>query len=87
MRSDARMTPVLSNESELYVAPGGPRLPPVAAHLPSGQGCPTVVRRIVVLFLITWVPMCLFAIVQGFALADTPGNHSCWTSPPMRVSS
>ena len=37
-----------------------------------GKGSRSAVRRIVVLLLITWVPMCLFAIVQGIALGDTP---------------
>ena len=65
------MTPVLSNESELYVAPGGPifRLGQRIAR--PGRPRPFL-RRVVALILITWVPMCLFAIVQGYALGNTP---------------
>ena len=58
------MTPVISNESELYVAPGGPTYRLVQRI---GAACnikPSIARRIVVLLLVTWVPMCVFARLQ-----------------------
>ena len=66
------MTPVISNESELYVAPGGPidRLTHrIAIARYRRQSAP---RRIISLLLITWVPMCVLALLQGDALGATP---------------
>jgi len=59
-------------EKELYLAPGGPtfrlmqRFGLVSVN--DGMG----LRRIVALILLTWVPMCLFALWQGAALTDVP---------------
>ena len=66
------MTPVLSNEGELYVAPGGPFYRLSQRIGLADKGLRPAARRIVVLLLITWVPMCLFALLQGIALGDTP---------------
>ncbi|HEY5810080.1 MAG TPA: hypothetical protein VIT67_19055 [Povalibacter sp.] len=66
------MTPSLSNERELYVAPGGPSYRFLQRISRTDKGVRSVVRRIIVLLLITWVPMCVLAIVQGFALGETP---------------
>jgi hypothetical protein len=68
------MTAAVTNESELYVAPGGPGrrlIERVGIHLRTGAQR-TLLRRILTLILITWVPMCLFALLQGTALGPTP---------------
>lgn len=65
------MKPMVSNENELYLAPGGPWFRLMQRVVPS-MGDRSVVWRIAILLLITWVPMCLFAIAQGTALGDTP---------------
>lgn len=65
------MKPMVSNENELYLAPGGPWFRLMQRVLPS-IGDRSVVWRIAILLLITWVPMCVFALVQGTALGSTP---------------
>src|SRR5271166_6197924 len=69
---DDEMTPVISNESELYVAPGGPidRLTHRIAIV--RYGCQSAPRRIIGLLFVTWVPMCVLALLQGNALGATP---------------
>ena len=62
----------MSTHSELYVAPGGPEHRLSQRIFRRETDFRSVVRSIVVLLLITWVPMCLFAIVQGSALSGTP---------------
>lgn len=67
------MSAVLTNESELYLAPGWP-----AIRLLQGIGVrrkeerPSLPGRIAALVVVTWVPMCLFALLQGRALGPTP---------------
>lgn len=67
------MSAVLTNESELYLAPGWPAIRLIhrigIRRETEGQ---SLRRRIVALVLVTWVPMCLFAILQGRALGATP---------------
>lgn len=65
------MNAVVSNEAELYVAPGG-ALFRFMQRIAPGVGGWSVGRRILVLLLVTWVPMCLFAVVQGTAVGATP---------------
>ena len=68
--ANGEMTPVISNESELYVAPGGPtdRL----TYRIARYGRRSAAGRIIGLLLITWVPMCVLALLQGNALGATP---------------
>ena len=63
---------VLSNESALYVAPGGPVYRFMRRLALDRHGQVSVLRRIILLISITWLPMCIFAILQGFALGATP---------------
>ena len=62
----------MSNHGDLYVAPGGPEHRLFKRISRRSTDVRSVVRSTVVLLLITWVPMCLFAIAQGSALSDTP---------------
>jgi hypothetical protein len=64
--------PAVSNLSELYVAPGGPLLRILQRVGLARIGGMPIERRIVALILLTWVPMCVLAIVQGDALGPTP---------------
>ena len=66
------MTASVANESELYVAPGGPTYRLVQRVGAALNIKLSIARRIVVLLLVTWVPMCVFALVQGVALGNTP---------------
>ena len=66
------MTRTLSNAGELYIAPGGPVYRYSRRLSLDGTGKVSVARRIVAVLIITWVPMCLFAILQGTALGPTP---------------
>jgi hypothetical protein len=67
------MTAVLTNESDLYVAPGPERrLIERVGLRREGARRWSLQRRIATLVLITWVPMCLFALLQGTALGPTP---------------
>ena len=66
------MTSAISNESELYLTPGGP-----IHRLMQRMGIVemtgnSVARRTIGLIAITWVPMCIFAFLQGNALGPTP---------------
>ena len=71
-RGDRGMTPAVANLAELYVAPGGPFFR-LAQRLGIARlDRPSIRRRFVALLLVTWVPMCLFALVQGVALGPTP---------------
>src|SRR5262245_46913322 len=67
------MSAVLTNESELYLAPGGSAIRLIERisrrRMEQSRSLP---KRIVGLVLITWVPMCLFALLQGRALGPTP---------------
>jgi hypothetical protein len=67
------MTAVLTNESELYVAPGPERrlIERIGIRRKDARRW-SLPRRIVTLVLITWMPMCLFALLQGTALGPTP---------------
>lgn len=64
--------PGVSNEAELYVAPGRPLFRLTARIGITRQGQVSLVRRIMVLILITWVPMCALAFLEGCALGSTP---------------
>lgn len=66
------MTLALSNASELYVAPGGPTFHLLHRIFGRARRTRPVVRRIIFLLLITWIPICLFALWQGSALGATP---------------
>src|SRR5271166_677477 len=69
---DGVNVPGVSNEAELYVAPGGPLFRLTARIGITRQGQVSLVRRILVLILITWVPMCALAFLEGCALGSTP---------------
>ncbi|MGH8033855.1 MAG: hypothetical protein ACREO9_01425 [Lysobacterales bacterium] len=64
--------PVIANEGELYVTGGGGmfRLMQRIGAVPK-LGL-SVRRRTIGLILITWAPMCVFALIQGVALGPTP---------------
>ena len=66
------MSPVLTNEAELYFEQGGPVqrfVGRVALHL----GLDLTVRvRIIGFLLITWVPLLLFALIEGRAVGASP---------------
>ena len=66
------MTPTITNESELYVAPGSATYRLVQRFAAAYNIRISMFRRVVVLLGVTWVPMCVFALVQGVALGDTP---------------
>lgn len=67
------MSAVLTNESELYLAPGWPAIRLIQSidvcRRKESQSLP---QRIVALVVVTWVPMLLFALLQGQALGSTP---------------
>jgi hypothetical protein len=67
------MTAIVFNESDLYLAPGPERrlFERFGVRRKDAKRW-SLARRIVTLVLITWVPMCLFALVQGTALGSTP---------------
>jgi hypothetical protein len=66
------MNTVLANESELYFERGGPtyRLMQRIGVI-KGKG-PSIERRILWFIAVTWVPLFVFAIVDGRALGPTP---------------
>lgn len=66
------MNPAIANLSELYVAPGGATYSLLQRFSRARNIKPSVARRIVILLLITWVPMLVFAVWQGNALGPTP---------------
>ena len=62
----------ITNESELYLAPGGAMfrlMQRIGVARTLGH---SAARRVVCFILITWVPMCVFALIQGNALGATP---------------
>lgn len=66
------MSSILSNEGELYLAPSGTLLRLMQRIGIVRKGNWPIARRITALLLITWVPMALFAFLQGCALGTTP---------------
>src|SRR4051794_8417367 len=66
------MTQGVANESELYVAPGGPLYRLVKRSALWRNRGESAMRRVVILIAITWVPICILAIAQGVALGPTP---------------
>jgi hypothetical protein len=70
---EVTMSAVVSNENELYLAPGGPEARLVRRIGVRERGAKrSLLRRILTFLLITWVPMCIFALLQGTALGPTP---------------
>jgi hypothetical protein len=66
------MSPVLANEGELYFERGGP-VQRFVQRLALRLGLKLTVRvRIVGFLLITWVPLLLFALLEGRALGASP---------------
>ncbi len=66
------MGPVLANEGELYFDQGGP-VQRFVQTLALRLGLVLTVRvRIVGFLLITWVPLLLFALIEGRALGASP---------------
>jgi hypothetical protein len=66
------MRPVLANEAELYLERGGP-VQRFVNRLALRLGVELTVRvRIIGFLLITWVPLLLFALVEGRALGASP---------------
>jgi hypothetical protein len=66
------MNPVLSNEDDLYFEHGGP-IQRFVQRLLLRMGVNFTVRvRIVGFLLITWVPLLLFALLEGRALGSSP---------------
>ncbi len=66
------MTTVLAHESELEFELGGPAYRLMQRiGLIQGVG-PSIGRRVVGFLLITWVPLLLFALIEGRALGPTP---------------
>ncbi len=66
------MSPVLANESELYFERGGP-VQRFVQRLALRLGLELTVRvRIVGFLLITWVPLLLFALIEGRAVGASP---------------
>ena len=66
------MTPLIANADELYVAPGGPMyrwMHRLSQTLHAGH---SITRRIIITLMITWLPMCAFALLQGIALGPSP---------------
>ena len=66
------MTPLIANADELYVAPGGPMyrwMHRLSQTLHAGH---LITRRIIITLMITWLPMCAFAFLQGIALGPSP---------------
>lgn len=68
------MTATVSNQQELYVAPGVATYQLLRPSSAGRRGKPPALQRILSLLAITWVPMCGFAILEGHALGDTPRN-------------
>lgn len=66
------MAAVLANADQLYVAPGGPLYHYTKRISTDAHGNVSIARRIGFLLLLTWVPMCVFALLQGIAMGDTP---------------
>jgi hypothetical protein len=66
------MAPAIANESELYFERGGPVQRSVQRFARSIGLELTIPVRIVGFLLITWVPLLLFALVEGRALAASP---------------
>src|SRR5579864_3212338 len=66
------MSPVLANEAELYFERGGP-VQQIVQRVALRLGLELTVRvRIVGFLLITWVPLLLFALLEGRALGVSP---------------
>ena len=66
------MKPALANEAELYFERGGP-LQRLTQRLADRLGLElTIGVRIVGFLVITWVPLLLFALMEGRALASSP---------------
>ena len=63
---------MLANERELYLAPGGPMFRLMQRIGLARMEGHSVARRTIALILITWVPMCLLAFLQGRAFGPTP---------------
>lgn len=60
------------NDTELYFDHGGPIYRFIHGYVSRWYSGNTLVLRIVGFWLITWVPMCLFALLEGHALGQTP---------------
>lgn len=68
------MTPRLEHEAQLEFELGGPAYRLMQrVGLIRGAG-PSIRRRIAGFFLVTWVPLLLFALVEGRALGPTPAE-------------
>lgn len=66
------MTPQLANESELYFERGGPAYRFMQRIGIMRGGDPSINRRIVGFLAITWVPLLLLSLLDGYALGPTP---------------
>jgi hypothetical protein len=67
------MTAALTNANDLFVAPGPERrlIERVGIRRKDARRW-SLPRRIVTLVFITWMPMCIFALLQGTALGPSP---------------
>lgn len=65
------MGAAITNEQELYLAPGGATYRFIQRKLAGRRGKTTIPQRIAGLLAVTWVPMCVFAVMQGCALGAT----------------
>lgn len=73
MSGAASMSAVFTNESELYLAPGWPAIRLIQSiGVRRKKESQSLAQRIVALVVVTWVPMFLFALLQGQALGPTP---------------
>jgi hypothetical protein len=66
------MSPVLANEAELYFERGGPIHRFIQRLFRSSGVHLSMAHRIVGFLLITWVPLLLFALIEGRALGSGP---------------
>ncbi len=66
------MNPILVNEDDLYLTGGGPFFRLIQRIGIAREGELSEVRRIIGILLITWVPMCIFSLLQGCAIGSTP---------------
>jgi hypothetical protein len=64
--------PVVANEGELYLTGSGPLFRWMWRFRAARQGQPSVQRCIFISLLITWFPMCVFAVLQDQAIGGAP---------------
>lgn len=66
------MNPILANEAELYFERGGPSYRITHRIVQNWQLGKSIRPRIIAFLLVTWVPLLIFALLEGRALGPVP---------------